>query len=140
MVHVKEKRLWASFKSELVGACDERANRLHVHTQLGQAAATHNVVGLGGRHVEGVVWSGGAGPAGVERVGSEEGVRPGYAQGWSRTALFKFSFQPLWALSRRPLAPAAGAGAGASGRRWVRGSAQAARQVVLKSAGPCQRR
>ena len=32
--------------SELVGACDERTNSLPAHIQVGQAAATQNVVGL----------------------------------------------------------------------------------------------
>ena len=33
--------------SDLIGSCDERANHLSVHIRVGQAAATHYVVGLG---------------------------------------------------------------------------------------------
>ena len=49
MVHVEDERLLAIFTSEFVGACDKRTNSLHTHIQVGQAAATHDVVGLGDR-------------------------------------------------------------------------------------------
>ena len=47
MAYVKEKHLWAIFTSELVGSCDQPPNSLHMHSQVGEAAATQDVVGLG---------------------------------------------------------------------------------------------
>ena len=47
MIHVEEQGLLASVRSELVRARDERAHRLSVHRQVGQAAAAHNVLRLG---------------------------------------------------------------------------------------------
>ena len=47
MSHVEEQRLRANVRSELVRARDERAHRIRVHSQVGQAAATHNVLWLG---------------------------------------------------------------------------------------------
>ena len=46
MVHVEDEHRRAILTSELVGACDERKNSLPAHIQVGQAAATQNVVGL----------------------------------------------------------------------------------------------
>ena len=46
MGHVEKQRLQARVRSELVRARDEREHRLRVHSQVGQAAAAHNVLGL----------------------------------------------------------------------------------------------
>ena len=47
MTHVEKQRLQASVRSERVRAPDELAHCLRVHSQVGQAAASHNVLGLG---------------------------------------------------------------------------------------------
>ena len=47
MTNVEKQRLQASVRSEHVRARDESAHRLLVHSQVGQAAASHNVLGLG---------------------------------------------------------------------------------------------